>query len=169
MICNVLGLGDTVKAFRPDGNLTIGCNDIFRYHSVDILIVVSSLPYNRGIFVQNAKPKMLLSHMPRWSNHPAYEKIPDMHPWRTDRKNEIGKYIYRSSSTPFIAATWAFMMGFTQIVLWGVDFTDHPIIKDQTLEQEKLHFVQLQEHLREKGASMYLGSRGSVLPFDLWR
>lgn len=169
MTCHVLGLGPSIKSFRPDGNLTIGCNDIYRYHETDIVIVVSNLPYNRAIFVHNARPKMLLSHMPRWYAHPSFERLPEMLHWRSDRENVLKNGIFKSTNTPFIAATYAFSLGFTEIVLWGVDFTDHPLIKDTYLETTKLHFSQLQEALLKNRASMFLGNSGSTLNLPLWK
>lgn len=170
MICHVLGLAPSVREFKPDGNTTTGCNDIFRHFEVDYLFVVSSLPYERAKFVENARPKKLFSSMPRWSHHPAYDYIADkMTPWRDNRKNELGQWIYYSNNTPFIQASWAFNQGYKEIVLWGCDFTDHPLIIDEQVTRTYFDFQGLQKAMKEKGASMFLGNSGSILSFETWK
>lgn len=169
MTAHVLGLAPSVRDFTPDGNVTIGCNDIYRHHETDYLFVVSSLPPARANFVQNARPKKLYSSMPRWSNHPSYEYIANrMTPWKQNRPNKLGEWIYYSNNTPFIMASWAFNQGYRKIVLWGCDFTDHPLLKDEALIRTYVDFQQLQKAFLEKGASMHLGFPGSILSLPRW-
>lgn len=164
MTAHILGLAESVRDFSPDGNTTIGCNDIYRYFETDYLFVVSTLSPARATFVQNARPKKLFSSMPRWSNHSCYEYIAHkMTPWRQNRPNTLGEWIYYSNNTPFIAASWAFNQGYRKIVLWGCDFTDHPLLNGDALVRTYVDFKQLQEAFLEKGASMYLGNPGSIL------
>lgn len=167
--CHILGLGPSIKHFKPDGNLTIGCNDIFRICPVDFLIVVSVLPADRNDIVWRSRPKKLLSFLPAWASHPAYEYMGILHPWRQDRKNPMNKgMIYHSNNTPFIQASYAFNMGYKNIVLWGVDLMDHPLLRDQALEKTWTDFKQLQAAFLENDCSMYLGSSGSVLSLPPW-
>lgn len=162
--CHVIGMGESLKNFKPDGNLTIGCNDCFRKVPTDLLIVVSFLPPDRAQIVTNSRPEKLLSFMPEWTKHPCYQYIGLMTPWNQTRKNVMHKKVlYHSNNTPFIACSLAFNMGFKKIVLWGVDFMDHPILKDEALERTWVDFSQMQGAFKENGASMYLGSSGSVL------
>lgn len=169
MTCHVLALGPSIHDFRPDGNTTIGCNDIYRHFETDYLFVVSSLPPARANFVENARPKKLFSSMPRWSNHSCYEYIAHkMTPWRENRPNVLGEWIYYSNNTPFIQASWAFNQGFKEIVLWGCDFTDHPLLREEALLKTYFDFQQLQKAMVEKGASMYLGNPGSILSLPTW-
>lgn len=166
---HIVALGPSVKNFKPDGNLTIGCNDCFKYVPTDYLIVVSILDYERQRIVMNSRPKKLLSFMPVWVSHPNYEFIGQMHPWRQDRPNRLDKRIlYHSNNTPFIQCSLAFNLGYKKIVLWGVDFMDHPILKDEALERTWIDFSQLQSGFLENNASMYLGSSGSVLDLRQW-
>lgn len=164
MTCHVLGLGESVHSFLPDGNPTLGCNDIYRYFETDYLFVVSSLPPARANFVENARPKKLFSSMTRWSAHPKYEYIgTKMSVWRQNRPNKLGEIIYYSNNTPFIMASWAFNQGYRKIVLWGCDFTDHPMLNGDELIRTYVDFKQLQKAFKENGASMFLGNSGSIL------
>lgn len=171
MIAHVLALGPSIKSFKPDGNFTIGCNDIAKHFTPDVLMVVSTLSHDRAEIVRVSEPKKLLSHMPYWVSHPSYEYIgSDMMPWRNDRPNRMDKKImWTSNNTPFMCAVWAFNQGYDEIVLWGVDLLDHPLLKDSALEKTWTDFSQLQEAMKENKASMYLGSPGSVLDLKQWK
>ena len=171
MICHCLALGPSIKNFKPDGNFTIGCNDVARYHLPDVLMVVSSLPPERAEIVRASRPKKLLSHMPFWVSHPSYEYIgSNMHPWRQNDKNRLDKgIIYTSNNTPFMCCSWAFNQNYREIVLWGVDLMDHPLLRDSALERTWTDFSQLQEAFLKNNASMYLGSPGSVLDLPAWK
>src|SRR6187402_127261 len=110
MICHVLALGPSIKQFKPDGNFTIGVNDVSKHHDPDVLMVISTLPVERADYVRVSQCKKLLSHMPVWSSHPAYEYIGgNMSPWFQDRHNILdGKTIYYSNNTPFMCCSWAY-------------------------------------------------------------
>lgn len=172
MICHILGLGPSIVNYKPDGNFSIGCNDSFRYASSNLLIVVSHLSQERTRIVETSRPEKLLSFMPQWSHHPNYEYIGQIHRWRTDRPeiNRLDKgKIYTSNNTPFIACSVAFNLGYKEIVLWGVDFTDHPNIREGALETAKKDFESMQQAFQKNAASLFLGSKGSVLNLPLWK
>ena len=38
MKIDVLGLGESLKEYKPSKNKTIGVNDIFKHHKVDYLV-----------------------------------------------------------------------------------------------------------------------------------
>lgn len=170
MTVHVLGLGPTLQHFKPDGNLTIGCNDIFRTVATDFLIVVSRLSPARADIVRASHPKVLLSQMQLWHSHPSWEKLPDLTKWRPNKPNDVSKYLYSSNNTPFIACSYAFKyMGATEIVLWGVDFTDHQYIKDEALKETILAFSQLADALKQKGCNLVLGIKGGNLTLEAWK
>lgn len=171
MICHIHGLGPSIVNYKPDGNFSIGCNDSFRYAQSNLLIVVSHLSQERTRIVDQSRPEKLLSFMPQWHHHPNYEYIGELHKWRSDRpeRNRLDKgKLYHSNNTPFIGCSLAFNLGYRQIVLWGVDFIDHPNIKDGALITAFEDFNSLQAAFQKNGASLYLGSEGSVLDLPLW-
>jgi hypothetical protein len=168
--CNIIGLGPSLKSYRPDGNFSIGCNDCFRSVETDYLVCVSRLPTERSVFVQNARPKKLLSMMPIYKSHPCYEYIGNLHPWKEYRPNNITKgMVFFSNNTPFIACSIAYNLGYREIVLWGVDFTDHPHLNGGALNKTVVDFDQLQKEFEKNNASMYLGCQGSILNLNQWR
>lgn len=169
MTCHILGLGPSIHNYKPDGNFSIGCNDSFKYHPSNYLICVSGLGPERDRVVMESRPEKLFAFRPPYNRHPAYQYIGQIHPWRDDRPNRLDKgIIYSSNNTPFISCVIAHNLGYKEIVLWGVDFTDHPNIKDTALEVAKGHFLQLNVSLSKMGTRLYLGSGGSCLPLPLW-
>lgn len=169
MTCHILGLGPSIADYKPDkSHITIGVNDIYRHHETDFLFVISRLSPPRAVFVENARPRILFSQMPQWRNHPRYHPL-ETRLWNGNRPNPLNETVFHSNNTPFVAASWAYRHGFTEIVLWGVDFTNHPFINGEQLDICKRDFSQLQNQFLEKGCSLYLGSPGSVLDLPLWK
>lgn len=169
MICHILALGPSIKHYKPDGNFSIGCNDSFKHHPSNYLICVSRLSPERDRIVMDSKPEKLLAFKPPYISHPAYEYIGQVHRWRPDMGQRLDKgYTYYSNNTPFIACSVAFNLGYRTLVLWGVDFTDHPNINGESLQKTVQDFVTMSEAMRKAGATIYLGAEGSVLPFPIF-
>lgn len=172
-ICHVLGCGPSIVNYKPDGNFSIGCNDSFRYAESNYLIVVSlHFSQERHRIIETSRPQKLLSFLAEWTHHPCYEYIGQLHKWRADRpdRNRLDKAkIYHSNNTPFISCSLAYNLGYREIVLWGVDFIDHPNINGQSLESAKHDFDSMQEAFKKNGASLYLGCEGSTLNLPQWK
>lgn len=170
MTCHILGLGPSIHDYKPDGNFSIGCNDSFRYHPSNYLICVSRLSPERTRVVMDSRPEKLLAYTGPFVNHPAYQYIAHSLPtWRMDRENRLDQgIIWSSNNTPFIACVVAHNLGYKEIVMWGVDFIEHPLIKDGALEVAKSHFLQLYVALSKIGTSLYLGNAKSCLSLPLW-
>lgn len=171
-IAHIHGLGPSIKDFKPDGNFIIGVNDSWRYWISDYLIVMNVFRNEpqRTQIVWESHPKKLFSHVPGWARHPNYEYIGSTHPWRPDRPQSLNKgLIYHSNNSPFIGASMAFNLGFREIVLWGVDFTSHPIIKGDLLDRVKEDFETFGQAIGKLGVKLFLGSEGSVLSLPQWK
>lgn len=170
MIAHILGLGPSIHDYKPDGSFSIGCNDSFKHHPSNYLVCVSRLPAERLKTVMDCRPEKLLGFTPPYNHHPAYEYIGQMHPWRNDRPCRLDKgMIWTSNNTPFIACVIAHNLGYKDIVLWGVDFIDHPNITGESLDKTKCDFLQLHTTLSKIGTSLYLGNGKSCLPLPLWQ
>lgn len=155
MIASIIGCGPSGKYWNGEG-FSIGVNDAFKWgNPTDILIVVNSLDNypDRKQIVMESRPKQLLA-LGTWSSHPSYKHIPYMNQWKGVL--EKGK-LYKSKTSPFIAVTLAYSMGYDKIVLYGVDFIGHPIVKGSKLRGEITAYESLQKALIKNGASMYLG------------
>lgn len=143
---HVIGLGETAKDFIPDGNLTIGVNDVYgcgRNVCVDRPNVFSP---ERLETIKSLPVESFYSQLDDWSFMPRFKKIElkniNAH---NDRWNE---FIPSSNNSPFVACGVAVKYyGAKEIRLWGVDFNDHPNIKDEMREQAVRDYALLNKKL----------------------
>lgn len=143
---HVIGLGETAKDFIPDGNLTIGVNDVYgcgRNVCVDRPNVFSP---ERLETIKTLPVESFYSHLDDWSFMPTFKKIElkniNAH---NDRWNE---FIPSSNNSPFVACGVAYKYyGAKEIRLWGVDFNDHPNIKDEMRKQAVRDYALLNKKL----------------------
>lgn len=134
MTIHIIGLGDTAKGFKPDGNITIGVNDVVgcgRQVCVDRPSVFSD---ERLETIKGLPVETFFTHLDDWDYLPRVTKIKLKNiSAHNDRWNE---FIPSSNNSPFIACGVAYhFYGATEIRLWGVDFNDHPNIKNEMREQ----------------------------------
>lgn len=155
-IVNVLGLGPSIKEFRNDGNITIGCNDIWKHYPSHIIVCVDKkkafIP-ERLATIENSKPVFFYSHLDEWKTHSAFEKI-HLHPARGvfEWKNNWLPYSNNSAS---VACSIAFRYcNATEIRLFGVDFTNHPNFDDEKMSSMLRDFKLLNALLKKSGCEI---------------
>lgn len=174
MTCHIIGCGPTAKHWNREG-FSIGVNDCFRFHPTDYLIVVNVFKdYQRTKIIQESRPKHLFSYLSFWASHPCYKYIGDFNPW----KGKLHKgMLYYSNNSTFMAASMAFNMGYTDIVLWGVDFTNHPVINHEkrvndngptTLQKTLDDWHSFATECLKQKCYISLGFKGSLLNLPLW-
>lgn len=142
---------------------SIGVNDCKKWgYEVDILFIGDSLNEypDRKKVVEDSRPRQfLLGHEAWWSTHPSYKPMPCVYciphgtPWRGLEKAKL----YQRYSSPLIAVTLAYSMGYDEIVLWGIDFANHPFLRGHRLKQEVVMYMFVQNELLKDKCSMYLG------------
>lgn len=165
MTINVIGCGPSAMNWTGKG-YSIGVNDCEKIGKrVDRLIVVNKdFEPERMNVIQQSRPKDgLWSQMAFWSSHPRYKLLQTRKFMNVSRKDTI----YHSITSPFIAMSMAAFMGADDIVLWGVDFTEHPIVKEDTLEREKDQYLRYISLLNVRGITVSLGSKYGVFQKDL--
>lgn len=154
MIVHVIGLGETAKEFKTDGNIRIGVNDVdwCDYQvCVDKPKAFNGYRLNTivGIIVSD-KCKGFYSHLEEWNICEAFKKIElkAIHA----HNNRWNEFIPSSNNSPFVACGVAYKyFNATEIRLWGVDFNDHPNINGDMREQAVKDFQELQKILNKKG------------------
>ncbi len=168
MTVHVLGLGHTAKNFIPDGNLTIGVNDIFSITPVDYLIVINhpsrfkDEPERLNTII-NSKPKVFYCNNNSWEKYfPEWKQLQLTEFSYNRRTNRL----WCSKTSPFVAISLANQMGALDIVLWGVDFENHKFFKKGTtyLNNEYSNYLKLFERIN---ANVWLGSKGTCFDEDL--
>lgn len=155
MTAHIIALGESAKQWDGTG-FSIGVNDCFRNHKTDILLTVNNFnkePERRAI-IENSRPaEGLYSNLQTWGKHPDYKPLIIQ---RFKKGIEEG-IIYHATTSPFIAVSLAFYLGYKRFVLWGVDFIDHRNVKGNKLKQEVKTYLSFNEQLKKHGAEMFLG------------
>lgn len=187
---NILGCGESGQYWDGTGE-SIGVNDCWKFgHPTDYLLVLDPpgrfAPDRRKI-ISNSKPHHFITDSKAWlkqfhssekevdriKSNPDYKEIyctngPSLIKYRfstwkgTLRPNQVSYW----HTSPFPAISLAYLLGYTEIVLWGVDFVTHKAwnpSKKAELAFELQGYKELVKALNEVGVSVYLGHTGSML------
>lgn len=186
MKSHVLGLGKSLSEYsgKQDGEITIGVNDIFRFHKTDYLVCVDRqerFEKSRMHQICMSTPEILFSQHKVWEEQSLAKKFIQL---RFDKPrgdiSNLGETFFfeapmdanilpiifscpHSISSPFVAACIAYKLGATEIKLYGCDYTHHPVLFEQRkIERVKKDFAELKKVLNEKGVKISC-STGSAL------
>lgn len=166
MPIDVLGLGETVREYKPCGNITVGVNDIFKYFPVDYLILADPpqrFPEkDRYKTIVESTPKKFLCPEPWPVNN--FELI-KLAPGRGMIKelDTHGVYCF-SNNSPYLACVHAYKLGAKEIRLFGVDFNTHEALSnEQSIKRIREHYSALNKEFLKRGVVMKVSSRASVL------
>jgi hypothetical protein len=162
---DVLGLGESLKEFKPSKNKTIGVNDIFKHHSTDYLVCVdkpSRFTKDRLNTILKSDVKKFYTHLNEWSRLKVRTQIIKLNGLRGSLKGIEGDEVCYSNNSTFVAVVLAYKMGATQINIYGADFNTHPNFKNTLLETALEDFQKLFDYLIEQGVKINI-SKGSKL------
>ncbi len=169
MRVSVLGLGRTLEKYHKwDGlEVTIGVNDIFKYHSTDFLILLDMprrFTKERLKTILSSQSARIVSHLPDWDKHfKSVDRI-TLTSARGDLTQLDGDAYPYSCNSPFVACVLAYRLGAKEIVLYGVDFTDHKSLSDDThIKMIHRHYRDLYNELKRRGVSLSVCSKESRL------
>ncbi len=156
MIANIIACGPTGELWNGTG-YSIGVNDCWRFGKpTDALVVVDNFRKepDRYRIIQDSRPKEFFSQLSWWRDHQNYKEI------TLRRFKDIFKAgtVYMSTTTPIIAMSIAVNKGFKEIVLYGVDLTDHKICKGKALTKEITVYLKFITELEKLGIKVYLYS-----------
>lgn len=159
MTIDVLGLGESIKRYKPTGNLTIGVNDISKFHEVDFLVCVDKInAFDEDRFKQiiSSNCKKFFSHIKDWEYcfGDRFELIPNLVPINdyVNIKHEVS----HSICSPFVAITVAIRyFNATTINMYGVDLNNHRHLSNE-LKQKRIlkDFSLLNRKCAERGISL---------------
>ena len=171
-IIHVLGLGESLKFFKHDGNVTIGVNDINRHFETDYLLMVdpiseTSKEYQTIIGNSNSKFYSQLDENESFVKN--FNKIELARGRGVMDEFDSDRFVY-SITSPFCAVHLAYKLGATDIVMWGVDFNTHRYTFHQDLEpmckfkQERAlkDFNNLKKALNDRNVNFYVGNEISI-------
>lgn len=162
---DVLGCGPGIKNFKPIGNILFGVNDIFKYHKVDYLVLLDhpeAFNKERLEIIKNSKPFRTLSDLDSWAFMPGYKKFTKAEtPGDVSTLTDSHKIPFHCDST-FTATALASCLICDNIVLWGVDFTNHPHLKEHS-EIIKKCYKDLYKALIKIDIKLFVGYKESLL------
>ena len=158
---NILGLGESLKTYIPNGEITIGVNDIIRFHPVDFLVLADPPKVFKGERLRNICKGIyrVYSHYSEWSLYfRNFEKI-SCAPGRATLSALGTNLIPKSNNSTFIATCLAYRLGATEIILYGVDFLGHKTLSQPaTLKVAVENFRDLRIELARRKCNLYLAS-----------
>lgn len=163
----ILGCGETGAQWDGQGPC-IGVNDCEKFGKrVDYLLLVNA----RGKFaparlktIEASRPKMCFSNLNRWGEiFSNFKHIPIVSWSGTEIKP---KTVYHSKTSPFVAISLAYCLGYSEAVLYGVDFKTHHAFAPgkPDFEYEKIRYERFCQMLDERcGFKVFLGVEWSNL------
>lgn len=152
MIIDVLGLGESLKDYRPSKNLTVGVNDINKYYRTNYFVVVDRITAfspDRLNNIVNHKAE-LFTHLDEWSDLRSINLI-ELANGRGSLKDLDSDLICYSNNSTFVACVIAYKLGAKVINLYGADFNTHQNFKDSMLEQTLKDFYNLNLEFKKRG------------------
>lgn len=165
MTIHVLGLGESLKNYTPDGNITIGVNDIHSKVKTDYVVCVDeprAFSVDRLQAIRETKCKGFYSQVDFWKCVANFNKI-EFNPGRGIVTNLDSEKFCYSISSPYVATVLAYKMGATKIVLHGVDFQTHPNFLEHKKEKALNDFRLLNDALKQRDVTLFVGSEYSAL------
>lgn len=172
MIVSVVGCGDSAKEwYKTPCDLSIGVNDCVKHgHEVDWLCVINAPGkftmkskngwQDRLFTITNSKPKKFFCHNANWKPYFPHAEFLALKPFMTSIKKGN---VYKSKTSPIAAISLAFNAGATDILLFGVDFLNHPNFQGKMLKSELHEYQRLFWCLEEHGVRCWLGNVNSAL------
>lgn len=173
MIISIVGCGPSANDWnKVHCDLSIGVNDCVKFgHQVDWLVVIN-VPRkfepsekngmtDRLKTIIESKPKRFFAHDSRYKEwFPNYELLAMREFMGTLRPGRI----MHSKTSPFVAIGLAYEYEKpTDIILWGIDFLDHPNFSGKILSGELDRYRILFECLEEKGVRCWIGNEQTAL------
>ncbi len=176
MTVSIVACGPSAKEwYKTPCDLSIGVNDCVKFgRQVDWLCVVNAPDKftpkakngwtDRLFTITSSKPKKFLCHNTQWKKWFPEAEMLHLQPFRGSVKRfRIVFRIASSKTSPFVAMNIAFHEGAKDIILWGVDFLNHPVMTDKLLERELIEYQRLFEALEGKGVRCWVGNDQTVL------
>lgn len=160
MKCSIVGLGETATLWDGKG-YSIGVNDCWKYgKTTDVLVVVNNFKKEpeRYRIINDSRPREFYSNLTWWRHHPNFKELTMRRFTGHIREGTIYHSSTHLGTSPFIAISLAVNKGFKEIVLYGVDFTCHKVMKGNALDKEVKAYLKLIAELGKFGVRIYLYS-----------
>lgn len=172
MTTHVLGLGESLKEYKTDSNLTIGVNNIHSFVKTDYVVCIDQphvFKEDRLNTILKTKCKGFYSHIDKWNHLDNFNLIKFNSGRGTLNGFDSDKFCYSNNST-YVAVVLAYKLGAKNIVLHGVDFRTHKNFRGNSFKRAIMDFRNLSIELNRRGVNLFVGSDWSALSefLPLW-
>lgn len=165
----VIGCGETGPEWiNHPCDLSIGCNDVRKFgKDPDWLVLIDSKngfkrEQNRVEIISRTKAQRVFTNGPTWkAEFPHYEQLR----LQMFSKHLKKGHVYSSKSSPFVALSLAFNMGAKNVVLFGVDYRTHALLKrgNKLFDYEMRQWERFCRLIAEQGTNVFVSSEFSEL------
>lgn len=167
MTINVLGLGESLKYYKEDGNISIGVNDIHSRIKTDFVVCVDHpevFSPERLETILKTECKGFYSQLFEWHLYMVenFQKIEFNRGRGILDGLDSDRFCY-SNSSPYVATVLAYKLGAKEIILHGVDFKTHQHFKGNSKDRALNDFKNLSIELKKRGVFLYVGNKYSEL------
>lgn len=156
MTINVLGLGETLLLYKPDGFISVGVNDIHSRVKTDFVVCVdvpSAFNAERLATINKTECKGFYTQLDEWSQIPNYNKI-EFNRGRGLLDGLDNERFCYSNSSPYVAVILAYKLGAKKIVIYGADYKTHKHFKNDSLRRVLNDFGSLRKALNARGVEL---------------
>lgn len=182
MTISVVACGQSAKEwYNTPCDKSIGVNDCLKFgHDTDYLVCVNA-PFkfgpnksngyvSRKNFIISSNAHFITSLCTEWRKHRKVNSCASLTLFTKFLKKGT---VYHSKTSPFVAMSIAFNMGAKDIILWGVDFIDHPDFPQEkrNTQFEIEQYVKFADMIGQQGTNVWIGSKETSLNkyFEVWR
>jgi hypothetical protein len=175
MTISVVACGQSAKEwYNTHCDKSIGVNDCLKFGKDPDYLVCVNAPFkfepnksngrvNRKEIIIRSNAFFMTSLCTEWRR--AHKAVNDCISLSQFTKWAKKGTVYHSKTSPFVAMSIAFNMGAKDIILWGVDFIDHP---DYPQEKRRTQFeieqyVKFADMIGQQGTKVWIGSKETSL------
>jgi hypothetical protein len=165
MVASVIGCGSSAQHWgKQQFDLSIGVNDCYKHgYQPDQLVIVnfpSKFDKQRMDTILKTRPKKVFTHTVQWKKHFSNVELLHLSPFTGYVRDNM---IYSSKTSPMVAISLALKQGATDIVLYGVDFTNHKMYRkgQKHGDHEITQYLKFFKRIQEKKINVWLGAEGS--------
>jgi hypothetical protein len=174
MICNIIACGSSASKWDGQGD-SIGVNDAFKWgHKLQRLVLLNNpneFERERLEIIKKTQVETVYTCYREWQR-PGLGLTNviyfNYNVWQ-GRLKPIRMGFQTSKTSPFAAISIAYNLGYDEIILWGVDFKDHPIWNqhNHNYAYEIKNYQQIAQQLKDRGVMVY-SSEPSVLKLPIY-
>jgi hypothetical protein len=165
MTVSIVGLGSSAKDWHKiPCDLSIGVNDALKWgKDPDQLVLINferKFTVERLKLIKATKGKVW-THTSTWKKHFPKAEVIRLTPFVYGIHPGL---IYCSKTSPLVAMSLAYKQGANDLILWGVEFTNHKSYLKGTKQgdYEIAIYKKFIEQLKKKGVNVWLGAKGTA-------